>query len=158
MPSEGLAYLAWVAGYESDLLTSELGLVAPPRGSNAAPPSLPAAVPQPPRQQPNVPVVPPAQPLGYSTPEEAIGVLLTNYGLGYVGDCAGADPYADVGYYCSMLYEDSVVERLYLVGVTFSEAEAWIRVERSYSDGTWVAIDDEPVEYDEWGDLVPPPW
>jgi S1-C subfamily serine protease len=153
MSYEGLGYLA---GYQSNLLTSELGLVVPPRGSNAAPPSLPTAVPQPPRQQPNVPPAP-AQPLGYSTPEEAIGVYLASYEVGYVGDCAWADLNTDVGYYCSLLYEDRVVERLYLVGLTFSEAEAWVLVER-YNDGSWVAIDDMAVEYDEWGYLIPTPW
>jgi S1-C subfamily serine protease len=146
MSYEGLSYLA---GYQSNLLTSDLGLVVPPRGSNAAPP-------QPPRQLPNVSPVP-AQPWGYWTPEEAIGVYLDSYNLGYIGDCAWADPYADVGYYCSMLYEDRVVERLYLIGLTYSEAEAWVLVER-YDDGSWVAIDDMPVEYDQWGNLISSPW
>ena len=146
MSYEGLGYLA---GYQSNLLTSALGLVVPPRGSNAAPP-------QPPRQLPNVSPVP-AQPSGYWTPEEAISVYLASYDVGYIGDCAGADPNTDVGYYCSMLYEDRVVERLYLVGLTYSEAEAWVLVER-YDDGSWVAIDDMMVEYDQWGDLIPSPW
>jgi len=146
MSYEGLGYLA---GYQSNLLTSDLGLVVPPRGSNAAPP-------QPPRQLPNVSPVP-AQPVGYWTPEEAIGVYLASYDVGYIGDCAGADPNTDVGYYCSLLYEDRVVERLYLVGLTYSEAEAWVLVER-YDDGSWVAIDDMMVEYDQWGDLIPSPW
>jgi hypothetical protein len=84
-------------------------------------------------------------------------VYLTSYDVGYVGDCAWVDLNTDVGYYCSLLYEDRVVERLYLVGLTFSDATAWILVER-YSDGSWVAIDDMPVEYDEWGYLIPTPW
>jgi S1-C subfamily serine protease len=153
MSYEGLGYLA---SYQSNLLTSQLGLVVPPRGSNAAPPPLSTAVPQPPRQQPNVPPAP-AQPLGYSTPEGAIGVYLTSYDVGYVGDCAWADPSADVGYYCSVLNADRVTERLYLVGLTFSDATAWILVER-YSDGSWAAIDDMPVEWDDWGNLIPAPW
>jgi hypothetical protein len=95
--------------------------------------------------------------LGYSTPEEAIGVYLASYEVGYVGDCAWADLNTDVGYYCSLLYDDRVVERLYLVGLTFSDATAWILVER-YSDGSWEAIDDMAVEYDEWGYLIPTPW
>jgi len=138
MSYEGLGYLAAI---ESNLITSELGLA-------------PLRVPTPgsPLSQPT-----PAAPQGYFTPELAIQPYLADYGVDYVGDCSVADLNRDVGKYCSQLYEDRGTERLYLVGLTFSEAEAWILVEQ-YNDGSWVAIDDMAVEYDDWGNLIPSPW
>ena len=119
---------------ESSLITSELGLA-------------PLRVPTPgsPLSQPTS-----AAPQGYFTPELAIQPYLADYGVDYVGDCSVADLNRDVGKYCSQLYEDRGGELLYLVGPTFSEAEAWILVEQ-HNDGSWAAIDDMAVEYDELG-------
>ncbi|MDI6858108.1 MAG: serine protease [Dehalococcoidia bacterium] len=138
---EGMSYegLAYLAGAQSDLLAYEMGLVAPPRQ-----PPAPAAPP------------PPASPAGYSTPEEAIGVYMYGLGLGYSGDCYWTTE-DDIGSYCSMLAEDRGMERLYLVGLAFSEAEAWILLEQ-FPDGSWAGIDDMAVEYDGWGNLLPCPW
>jgi len=136
---EGLQYLA---ALQSDLLADELGVIAPPR-QPAVPPS-----PTPP---------PPVQPIGYWTPEEAIGAYLASYGEEYAGDCALADPNTDIDMYCSMLYQDRAVEAVYAIGLTFSEADTWVLV-GMYEDGSFVVNDAAPISYDAWGDLSPPPW
>jgi hypothetical protein len=139
---EGMSYegLAYLAATQSDILAYELGLVGSRR------PLAPPVAPPP----------PPPAPLGYSTPEEALRVYLGSLRLDYAGDCSWATD-ADIGFYCSFLGEDRGVERLYLVGLTFSEAEAWLLLEQ-YPDGSWAAIDDMAVEYDVWGNLLPCPW
>ena len=134
--------LQYLAALQSNLLADELGIITPPRQS-AAPPS-----PAPPA---------PASPIGYWTPEEAIGAYLASYGEQYAGDCSLADPNADIDMYCSMLYQDRGVEGVYAVGPTFSEADTWILV-GMYEDGSFVVNDAAPMSYDAWGDLSPPPW
>jgi S1-C subfamily serine protease len=134
--------LQYLAALQSNLLADELGIITPPRQS-AAPPS-----PAPPA---------PASPIGYWTPEEAIGAYLASYGEQYAGDCSLADPNADIDMYCSMLYQDRGVEGVYAVGLTFSEADTWILV-GMYEDGSFVVNDAAPMSYDASGDLSPPPW
>lgn len=121
-----------LAGLQSDLL-AQAGATSAPR--------QPAAL----------------RPSGYSTPEDAISVYLASYGVNYVGDCDYADPYTDVGDYCSSLYEDRSGEALYVGGVTFSEFDSWFLAER-YADGSWVVADSANVAYDRWGDLETAPW
>lgn len=96
-------------------------------------------------------------PSGYFSPEDTIGAYLTNYGLWYAGDCAWTDPNTDIGMYCSTLYEDRGFEAIYLLGLTFSEPDTWVLVGQ-YDDGSWAVIDEMPLSYDAWGNLLPPPW
>jgi len=136
---EGLQYLA---ALQSNLLADELGIITPPRQSAVTPSPAPPA---------------PASPIGYWTPEEAIGAYLASYGEQYAGDCSLADPNTDIDMYCSMLYEDRGVEAVYAIGLTFSEADTWILVGQ-YEDESWVVSDAAPISYDASGDLSPPPW
>lgn len=106
---------------------------------------------------PIAPVQRPNGSLGQPTPEDAVGAHLASYGIVYVGDCAYADPFADVGGYCSTLFENRGGEALYLGGTTFSEYDAWFLAER-YPDGSWAVTDSIDVTYDLYGDLIPPPW
>lgn len=148
MSFEGLEYLA---ALQSNLLADELGLVAPPhQPATTPPPPQPTTAPPPPPS-------PPSQPVGYWTPEDAIGAYLTSYELWYAGDCAFADASTDIGMYCSILYEDRGFQAIYLLGLTFSEADTWVLVGQ-YEDGSWLVIDEMPLVYDAWGDLLPLPW
>ena len=151
---EGLQYLA---ALQSNLLANELGIIAPPRQSAVPPPPAPPPAARQPTAAPPPAPPPPAPPIGYWTPEEAIGAYLASYGVRYAGDCALADPNADIDMYCSMLYQDRGVEAVYAVGLTFSEADTWILV-GMYEDGSFVVNDAAPISYDAWGDLSPPPW
>jgi hypothetical protein len=54
-----------------------------------------------------------------------------------VGDCAWTDQNTDIGMYCSILYEDRGFEAIYLIGLTFSEADTWVLLGQ-YEDGSWV--------------------
>jgi S1-C subfamily serine protease len=96
-------------------------------------------------------------PIGYFSPEDAIGAYLADYGLWYAGDCAWTDPSTDIGMYCSILYEDRGFDLIYILGLTFSEADTWVLVGQ-YGDGSWLVIDEMPLSYDAWRDLLPPPW
>ncbi len=96
-------------------------------------------------------------PLGYWTPEDAIGGYLDSYGVAYAGDCGWADPNWDIGKYCSILYEDRGFQAIYLLGLTFSEVDSWVLVDQD-ANGDWLVIDEALVTYDAWGDLLPPPW
>lgn len=122
-----------LAGVQSDLL-AQAGATSPPRQPGAS-----------------------ARPSGYSTPEDAISAYLASYNVNYVGDCDYADPYADVGDYCSSLYEDRGGEALYVGGETFSEFDTWFLAERS-ADGRWAVADSTAVAYDRWGELQTAPW
>ena len=134
MSFEGLEYLA---ALQSNLLANELGLIVPPR--------QPATTPPPP--QPTTAPSPPPQPIGYWTPEDAIGAYWASYGLPYMGDCAFADSVSDIGMYCSVLSEDLSSKRVYLLGLTFSEPDTWLLLSVQ-SDGSWLVIGEEP-----WGPL-----
>ena len=146
---EGLQYLA---ALQSNTLADELGIIAPPRQSAVPPPTAPPPAARRPTATPA-----PASPIGYWTPEEAIGEYLASYGLQYAGDCALTDPNTDIDMYCSMLYEDRGVEAIYAIGPAFSEADTWILI-GGYDDGSWVVSDATPISYDASGELSPPPW
>jgi S1-C subfamily serine protease len=96
-------------------------------------------------------------PLGQPTPEDAIAAYLYAYGVEYVGDCAYADPAADVGRYCSTAFDDRGSSVVYMAGLTFSEYDTWFLTEQ-YVDGSWGVADSIDVTYDLSGDLALPPW
>ena len=149
---DGLQHLAEL---QSNVLANELGLVTPPRQPAATPPPAPPPAPTPTAVPPPQP--PLAAPMGYWTPEEAIGVYLASYEVTYAGDCALTDPNADIYKYCSTLYEDRGVDAVYAIGMTFSEADTWMLVDM-YDDGSFGVDDVASITYDSWGDPWPPPW
>ncbi|MCJ7492005.1 MAG: serine protease [Dehalococcoidia bacterium] len=96
-------------------------------------------------------------PMGQPTPEDAIAEYLYSYGVEYIGDCAYANPAADVGRYCSTAFEDRGSSVIYLAGPTFSEYDTWFLTEQ-YVDDSWGVADSIDVTYERSGDLSLPPW
>lgn len=128
--------------------------LSPTREATLAPtrPAAPTLTPEPlPTDEPTL--VPPVQ--GFATPEDAIAAFLQEYGLTYVGDCETASIETDIGSYCSMLWEDQFDTRIYLAGLTFSEADTWLLVSRLGARDDWMVVDLAPVGPLE-EELVPP--
>lgn len=115
---------------------SETGDVTPSPGGTASP----------------APTESSASPI-YLTPEEAIGAFLEEMGITYAGDCADADIEADVGAYCTSIWEDTVDSKIYRTGLTFSEYDTWLLVSRLGARDDWMVVDFAEIGE---GELVPP--
>ena len=93
---------------------------------------------------------------GYESPDQAIGAYLDGYGLVYAGDCESADPETDIGFYCSILWEDRGDQLIYVTGPVFSELEVWILLSLQGEDGGWLVVDE--AEFVGGIDDAEPPW
>jgi hypothetical protein len=82
---------------------------------------------------------------------KAIAVWVEGYGEQYAGDCATTNVETDAGKYCSSLQEDRGDSAIYLIGLSFSEFDTWLLLERVDSD--WVVSDWAGVVD---GEMVPP--
>ena len=108
-------------------------------------------------------VTPPAEeptatpiPEGYLTPEDAIGAYLADYDLPYVGDCEGANLDTDVGYYCSLLWEERFDSSIYVAGPTFSEPDTWLLLAQLSGRDDWTVVD--VAEFVPGAQDTVPPW
>jgi hypothetical protein len=115
----------------------------------------PTVEPSPTAEPPPGPTVTPP-PSGYATPEEAIYAFLEENGLEYVGDCEGASLETDVGYYCSLLWEDQFDTRYYVAGLTFSEPDMWLLLARLGARDDWTVVD--VAEFVPGPQDTVPPW
>lgn len=93
---------------------------------------------------------------GYESPDQAIGAHLEGYSLVYVGDCESADPETDIGFYCSILWEDRGDQLIYVTGPVFSELEVWLLVSLQGEDGGWLVVDE--AEFVGGIEDAEPPW
>jgi hypothetical protein len=82
---------------------------------------------------------------------KAIAVWVEGYGEQYAGDCATTNVETDAGKYCSSLQEDRGDSAIYVIGLSFSEFDTWLLLERVDSD--WVVSDWAGVVD---GEMVPP--
>jgi hypothetical protein len=105
-----------------------------------------------PQSEPTV-VAPPA---GHATPEEAIASYLLGYGLEYAGDCAFVDLDTDIGFYCSMLWEDRGDQLIHAAGLTFSEPDTWLLLALQGETGGWLVVD--AAEFLSGPQDTVPPW
>jgi hypothetical protein len=76
------------------------------------------------------------------SPEEAIGPFL--HPERYAGDCVTADMERDVGAYCSKLLADRGDQRVYAMGLAFSEVSFYLLLERHA--GGWVVTGTAPFD------------
>lgn len=117
-----------------------------PEAVTAAPEATPSVEPSPvPEESPRTEPTTMPPPAGHATPEEAIAAFLQERGLAYIGDCETASLETDVGFYCSILWEDQFDTRIYLAGLTFSEADTWLLVSRLGARDDWTVVDFAPV-------------
>ncbi len=93
---------------------------------------------------------------GYITPEDAIDAFLTDYDVPYIGDCEWASLETDVGYYCSLLWEDRLDTLIYVVGPTFSEPDTWLLLVDLGVGDDWVVTD--AAEFVPGPQDTVPPW
>jgi hypothetical protein len=125
-------------------------VLAPTPTATAEPTTAVEGTPSPeatPRRTPT-PVPPP---VGHATPEEAIA---DGFAPGeYAGDCSSASLEQDINKVCSSLFGGSDSQRVYLVGITFSEFGEWVLLEQQ-SDWTWLVVDSASVV----GDVTESPW
>lgn len=105
-----------------------------------------------PREEPT----PTPIPAGYLTPEGAIDAFLADLDLLYVGDCEGADVETDVGFYCSLLWEERFDSSIYVAGPTFSEPDVWLLLEQLSASGDWAVVD--VAEFVPGPQDTVPPW
>jgi len=122
----------------------------PPRRATVRPAPGPTVTPPP--EQPTV--VPPTW--GYATQEEAIDTFLIDYDVPYIGDCEWASLETDVGYYCSLLWEDRFDTLIYVVGPTFSEPDTWLLLAPLGAGDDWAVID--VAEFVPGPQDTVPPW
>lgn len=78
-----------------------------------------------------------------ASPDDAIAAYLRP-GVRYIGSCERADAAADVGAYCSSLLEDQGTTRVYALGLTFSEFDTFLRLDRTA--GGWVVGASAPID------------
>jgi hypothetical protein len=93
---------------------------------------------------------------GYEAPEQAVAAYLDGYGLVYAGDCESADPETDIGFYCSILWEDRGDQLIYVTGPVFSELEVWLLVALQGGEGGWLVVDE--AEFVGGVEDAEPPW
>lgn len=93
---------------------------------------------------------------GYLTPEEAIGAFLAEYDVPYVGDCEFASLETDVGFYCSMLWEERLDSSIYVAGLTFSEPDTWLLLAQLSGGDDWTVVD--VAEFVPGPQDTVPPW
>jgi hypothetical protein len=79
---------------------------------------------------------------GYATPDEAVAAHIEGRGLSYAGDCMYADPDADAGSYCSILWDERADQAIYAAGPVFSELEFWLLVALQGEDAGWLVVDE----------------
>jgi hypothetical protein len=131
--------------------TTEPGATSPPATITPAPTTTASPAPS---ATPTIEPTATEPPLiGYTTPDEAIAAYFSDLGEGYAGDCRTADLDTDIGKYCSMAWEVRTDAVIYAVGLTFSEADAWLLVESIPGEDTWLVTDAAP--FDPEGE---PPW
>jgi len=83
---------------------------------------------------------------------KAIAAYVEESGEQYAGDCETTDLEADIGKFCSKLWEDRGDSAIYLVGVTFSDVGLWVLLEQV--NGDWVVVDTSLAG----GESSEPPW
>jgi zinc-ribbon domain len=83
---------------------------------------------------------------------KAIAVFIESYGEQYAGDCESTNVETDAGKYCSKLWEDRGDSAIYVIGLTFSEFDTWLLLEKT--DGDWAVTDWLGVTEEE----PEPPW
>jgi hypothetical protein len=83
---------------------------------------------------------------------KAVAAFIEGYGEQYAGDCESTNIDTDVGKYCSKLWEDRGDSAIYIIGLTFSEFDTWLLLEKTGGDwavSDWLGVTEEELE---------PPW
>ena len=83
---------------------------------------------------------------------KAVAAFIEGYGEQYAGDCESTNVDTDVGKYCSKLWEDRGDSAIYIIGLTFSEFDTWLLLEKTGGDwavSDWLGVTEEELE---------PPW
>ena len=83
--------------------------------------------------------VTPTVPTGSQQESAIVEHVTSTLGEEYAGDCAGADPTADVGKVCSIYRGEREGVHAFVLGLTFSEGFEWTFVEMQGS--SWTVID-----------------